>query len=66
MKNVGQIPNIVAETFITTFKIFMVIFVLTNIVWAAVYFRQPTPRVGDNKIEITQTGNRDIHQEIKN
>lgn len=66
MSKDAVIPNLVAETFITTFKIFMVIFVLTNIVWAVVYFRQPSSRVGDNKIEITQTGNRDISQEIKN
>ena len=63
MSNEKQIPNLVAETFITTTKVFLLIILAINIAWVAIYFGQPkSTRVGDNKVEITQTGNRNISQ----
>ena len=60
-------PNLIAETFMSTLKIFVIIVILNNIIWAIFSFRPtPTPRVGDTHVEITQNGNRDIKQDINN
>lgn len=66
MKKGAPIPNVVVDTFVTTFKYAMLFIVLNNLVWAAFYFDQPKCSAGGNTVEITQNGNRDIHQEIKN
>ena len=59
-------PNLIAETFMSAFKIFFWIFLATNIIWAVIYFKPSNPRIGDTKVEITQSGNRDtVTQHIK-
>ena len=59
-------PNLIAETFMSTLKIFVVIVILNNIIWATFFFKPTTPRIGDTHVEITQNGNHDIEQNIKN
>lgn len=59
-------PNIIAETFIVTFKIFLALYIATIVVIAVLYYKPSSPPASDTRVEITQTGNRDIHQEIKN
>ena len=68
-KRVTPAPNLIAETFVSTFKIFsiilIVIIVVNNLLW--VYsVSKPAPRVGDARIEINQSGNGNIKQEINN
>ena len=62
-------PKLIAETFMSTVKIFtiilIVIIVLNNLVWAFYAFKPIPQRIGDAHIEINQSGNRDIKQEIK-
>ena len=58
-------PNLIAETFISAFKIFLIIFLATNLVWAIIYFSPSAPRVGDTHVEITQSGNHDVVKNIK-
>lgn len=59
-------PNLIAETFMSAFKIFFWIFLVTNIVWAVIYFKPSNPRVGDTHVEINQSGDRDVvKQNIK-
>jgi hypothetical protein len=60
----SQTPNMVAEVFMSTFKIFswitLFLIVVTNIVWAVIYFKPSPPRTGDTHVEITQNGDRDV------
>lgn len=64
-KDLKSTPNLIAETFMSTLKIFVVIVILNNIIWAIFSFK-PTPRIGDTRVEITQNGNHDIKQDINN
>ena len=57
-------PNIVAETFVSVCKYFLIVLVLNNLIWAVIHFRPVTSRLGDTHVEITQTGNEDISQKI--
>ena len=63
-------PNLIAETFMSTLKIFMiilvVIIVINNMVWSIYVFKPTQPRIGDTHVEITQNGNHDIKQDINN
>lgn len=62
-KNVPT-PNLIAETFVSTFKISLLIvlaiFVITNVVWGIIYFKPTVPRVGNTNVQITQNGDKDI------
>ena len=51
-------PNLIAEVVMLCFKIFLAIFLVTNIVWAIIYFK-PTSHV-----EINQSGAHDIVHEV--
>ena len=53
-------PNLIAETVSLCFKIFLAIFIATNIVWTIIYFKPALSRVGDTSVTITQNGNRDV------
>ena len=53
-------PNLIAETVMCCFKIFLAIFIVTNFVWGVIYFKPSTPRTGNTHVEINQNGNRDI------
>ena len=60
-------PNLLAEFMTSVLKVFLIIVVLNNIIWAIFFFKPlASPRVGDTHVEITQTGNRDIKQDINN
>ena len=59
-------PNLIAETFMATFKIFLVIYLATIAFIAIIYFKPSSPRVGDTHVQITQNGNENIHQKINN
>lgn len=52
-------PNLIAEVVMLCFKIFLAIFVVTNIVWAVIYFKPQGSRV-----EINQSGAHDIVHEV--
>mgnify|MGYP003293564132 CR=1 FL=1 len=65
-KKDASISTVIADTFMTTFKYFVAFIILNNLVWTIFYFDQPKCVPGGNRVEITQNGNRDIHQEIKN
>ena len=65
-KKNAAIPSIIADTFMTTFKYFVAFIILNNLVWVIFYLDQTKCMPGGNRVEITQSGNRDIHQEIKN
>lgn len=53
-------PNLIAETVSLCFKIFLAIFIVTNIVWTIIYFKPASHRVGDTSVTITQSGSRDV------
>lgn len=63
-------PNLLSEMFMSMLKSFLIIVVvliiLNAIILSIFVFKPNTPRMGDNHVEITQTGNRDITQTIKN
>lgn len=59
-------PNLIAEALLSICGKFLIFLVLNNILWAVLYFRPTAPRVGDTRVEITQNGNHDIKQEIRN
>ena len=69
-KKQTMVPNLIAETFMSTLKIFMIILVVivvvNNLVWSMYVFKPSTPRIGDTHVEITQNGNHDIKQNINN
>lgn len=52
-------PNLIAEVVMLCFKIFLAIFVVTNIVWAVIYFKPQGSRV-----EINQSGAHDIVHKV--
>ena len=54
------VPSLIAETFMSVFKVFLIFVILNNIIWAIFYFRTPSTTTGDSHIEINQNGNRDI------
>lgn len=64
-------PNLFSEMFMSMFKTFslilLAIIILNNVVWAF-YALKPTtpPRIGDTRVEINQSGNHDIKQNINN
>ena len=59
-------PNLIAETFIATIKILLIIVALNNILWAIFFFKpSASPHIGDTHMEITQNGNHDIKQNIE-
>ena len=64
MKRNTPAPNLIAETFMATFKIFLIIYLATLAVLAFLYFR--APRNGDARVQITQTDNQNISQKINN
>lgn len=57
-------PSLIAEVFMSTFKISLIIvlaiFIITNVVWGIIYFKPSTPRVGNTHVEITQSGDKDV------
>lgn len=59
------IPKVVVDAVATTLKCFIAFVILNNIVWATIYFNKPKCSTG-NRVQITQSGNRDIRQDIKN
>jgi uncharacterized membrane protein SpoIIM required for sporulation len=64
-------PNfLLSEMFMSMFKIFsvilLVIIVLNNVVWVFYVSKPASTRTGDTHVEITQSGNHDIKQEINN
>lgn len=65
-KHITPMPNLVAEAVLSTCKIFIFFMILNNLFWGIIHFKPTTPRVGDTHVEITQTGNHDIKQNINN
>lgn len=65
-KHSTPMPSLVAEAVLSTCKIFLVFMILNNLFWGIIHFKPTAPRMGDNRIEITQTGNHDIRQNINN
>lgn len=65
-KETNSTPSLLAETFMSVLKFFVIVVILNNIVWTIFFFKPTTPRVGDTHVEITQSGNHDIKQNIKN
>lgn len=68
--NKKSTPNLFSEMFMSMLKSFTIILViiviLNNAIWVCSISSHPTPRVGDTHVEITQTGNHDIKQNINN
>lgn len=64
-RNFNSTPSLLAETFMSVLKFFVIVVILNNIVWTIFYLKPSSPRVGDTHVEITQNGNRDIKQDIK-
>ena len=52
-------PNLIAEAVMLCFKIFLAIFVVTNIIWAVIYFKPQ-----GSHVEINQSGAHDIVHEV--
>lgn len=52
-------PNLIAEVVSLCFKIFLAIFIVTNAVWAVIYFKPQGSRV-----EINQSGAHDIVHKV--
>ena len=52
-------PNLIAEVVSLCFKIFLAIFIVTNVVWAIIYFKPQGSRV-----EINQSGSLDTVHDI--
>lgn len=63
-------PNLISEMFMSMLKSFSVILiiivVLNNLIWVFYAFRPVSTRSGNTHVEINQTGNRDIKQNINN
>lgn len=63
-------PNLLSEMFMSMLKTFLVIVVVLIFLIATILsifvFKPNTPRMGDNHVQITQTGNHDIKQTINN
>lgn len=60
------IPKVVVDAVATTLKCVVALVILNNIVWATLYFSKPKCSTTGNRVQITQSGNRDIRQDIKN
>lgn len=52
-------PNLIAETVMLCFKIFLAIIIFTNLVWAVIYFKPQGSRV-----QINQSGPHDIVHKV--
>ena len=65
-KHYTPMPNLVAEAVLSTCKIFIIFMIVNNLFWwVGVRAKAQPTRVGDAHIEINQSGNGDIQQEIK-
>lgn len=62
----ADVSSVIADTFITTFKICVVLYIATMCALAVASYKPSASRVGDARVEINQTGNGNIQQEIKN
>jgi len=51
-KKVTPEPNLIAEVVMAAFKIFLWIFLVTNLVWGVIYFKP--------HIQINQSGSNDV------
>ena len=62
------VPNLLSEMFMSMLKVFcfiiVIIIVLNNVLWVYYVSKPTTPRIGDTHVEITQTGNKNIKQNI--
>lgn len=69
-KRTNSTPNLISEMFMSMLKSFsiilIIIVVLNNLIWGF-YALKPLPsKAGNTHVEINQTGNRDIKQNINN
>lgn len=59
-----------SQMFMSMFKTFsvilLIIIILNNIIWVFYVSKPVQPRIGDTHVEITQSGNHDIKQNINN
>ena len=63
----APVPNIIAQTFMSAFKVFLIIYLATIFVLAVIWYKPTQPHAGgDARVEINQNGNDNIHQEINN